>query len=500
MTENELKEAYNEMRKSGATDNDILGFLYHLYQEHTIDTNQLREMVDILGYEFTEDFENMSEDDKHTKGYEEDYNQIVQSFGNNYRALNKYVMDHTIKMCSEDAEIKQSIADSISNQKIVYSDDELAVEKDGPTKRIIVSKKRSFEAAESYIGKHIAVLNFANNHSIGGSPWSAGAQEESLCRCSSLYPCLKAAEIPFYQKHRDAYSRGELTEWGNDDLIYTPNVEVFKTDESAPRMRDHADRFYVDVITSAAPQLRQIGEYQPLTDCIYKRLKKVFEIAKINKVEVLILGAYGCGAFGNPPKVVCWAFKQLLEEYRFDTVEFAVYCTNYGVDSNYVVFKDHFGGSSRKFDELTKHIKLIDKSAFNIFGSPEDRSEKMVLDFYKEMYAFIDEMYRFMDSHPEYETKDYINTLRNEYGIDISKIDYQLDGDCWRCDGRKLALGLRMGDNLIDADAKLIILLLTCAVRAEHFDTGCFVEFIKNHFVSECLYRLKKIDDDSENN
>ena len=43
---------------------------------------------------------------------------------------------------------------------------------------------------------------------------------------------------------------------------------------------------------------------------------------------MLILGAFGCGAFQNPPEVVARAYKEVLAEfeYDFDTVEFAVYC------------------------------------------------------------------------------------------------------------------------------------------------------------------------------
>ena len=46
---------------------------------------------------------------------------------------------------------------------------------------------------------------------------------------------------------------------GNDDLIYTPGVVVFKTDELAdiiyPKMMPEEDWYLVNVITSAAPEL-----------------------------------------------------------------------------------------------------------------------------------------------------------------------------------------------------------------------------------------------------
>ena len=61
---------------------------------------------------------------------------------------------------------------------------------------------------------------------------------------------------------------------------------------------------------------------------------------------MLILGAFGCGTFQNPPEVVARAYKEVLAEfeYDFDTVEFAVYClkreqTVNPSGNNYAVFK-----------------------------------------------------------------------------------------------------------------------------------------------------------------
>ncbi|MGN0484364.1 MAG: hypothetical protein ACI4HI_12520 [Lachnospiraceae bacterium] len=44
--------------------------------------------------------------------------------------------------------------------------------------------------------------------------------------------------------------------------------------------------------------------------------------------EVVILGAFGCGAFQNDPEVVAEAAARVIKEYlyQFQTIEFAVYC------------------------------------------------------------------------------------------------------------------------------------------------------------------------------
>ena len=72
MTIDEAKKAFDEMRAQGADDNAILGTLYSMFQDDKIDVNQLGALVNVLGYELTEDFKKMSPEDQKTKGYEED--------------------------------------------------------------------------------------------------------------------------------------------------------------------------------------------------------------------------------------------------------------------------------------------------------------------------------------------------------------------------------------------------------------------------------------------
>lgn len=271
---------------------------------------------------------------------EEAYNKALAACGTNYAMINNLVMDNTIGICETDELLKSAIEQSISHQYVVYHQDKIDVDKDEPTKNITISKKRTLEAASAYKGKKVAILNFANNHSIGGSPWYAGAQEESICRCSTLYPCLKAKNTDFYQLHINMFREGKLDSWGNDDLIYTPNVEIIKTDESSPRILKREDRYSVDVITCAAPQLGEYYDQDKFESVIKSRIEKILQVAKKEKVEVLILGAFGCGAFRNPPQIVAKAFKTLLEQYYIETVEFAIYCRPNRSADNYMTFEE----------------------------------------------------------------------------------------------------------------------------------------------------------------
>ncbi len=69
-------------------------------------------------------------------------------------------------------------------------------------------------------------------------------------------------------------------------------------------------------------------------------------MAAHKEVDILVLGAFGCGTFKNDPEVVARAYKTALNEFpkQFKRIEFAVYCPT--VDTtNYSVFKRIFDES-----------------------------------------------------------------------------------------------------------------------------------------------------------
>ena len=268
------------------------------------------------------------------------YNEEIERLISSGNVPNSFVMEHTYNMCMENDILKNSIENTNKLAYMVKDEDIVDVKHDSKTTNIIISSKRSFEAASAYKGKKIAVLNFANNHNPGGSPWTASAQEEALCRLSTLYPCLRHFDKEFYEYHIDLYRKYKMDEFGNADIIYLPNITVFKSDDLKSKVMDNKDWYNVDIITSAAPNLSgmhyNINKYKEI---MYKRIEKIIQIAKKEGVEVLILGAFGCGVFHNPPEVVASIFKELLGKYHFDIVEFAIYSRNTSPNSNYNIFK-----------------------------------------------------------------------------------------------------------------------------------------------------------------
>lgn len=209
---------------------------------------------------------------------------------------------------------------------------------------IRVTKYRTYESAmklhAEYPEKKIAVLNFASAVNPGGGVLrGAGAQEECLCRCSTLYDVLNQDPLwdAYYtvnrKKHDPLYS---------DACIYSPDIVICKSDEDLPKRLEPEDFVSVDVITCAAPDLREAeGKYSDaeLYEIFCRRIGHILHVAAANGAELLVLGAFGCGAFRNDPQLVSKAFRFVMIDYldRFDVVEFAVFCREYET-ANYDAF------------------------------------------------------------------------------------------------------------------------------------------------------------------
>ena len=87
----------------------------------------------------------------------------------------------------------------------------------------------------------IALLNFASARSPGGGFLNgAKAQEEDLCRCSGLYPCLIQC-MDYYETNR-----GQSSLLYTDHVIFSPLVPFFKTRGTGDLL---AEPFFASVIT-----------------------------------------------------------------------------------------------------------------------------------------------------------------------------------------------------------------------------------------------------------
>lgn len=266
------------------------------------------------------------------------------------------VFQDTQNWIQQDHELADSIPVAKNNTTIFYENDYPAFDT-SKTKdqRIEVTKDRSFQAAmrlhKEKPDSKIAVMNFANAfYPGGGVVKGAAAQEESLCRISTLYPLIyrRTLKDSFYKHHHDLG-----TSKASDSLIYTEGVIICKTDEDQPKRMDRKDWVRVDVITIAAPDLREksnlnlqllsTGSYMNSAELFGYHVKRAIHMltcAAAKGADTLVLGAFGCGAFQNDPNVVAKAYKIALEEFPkvFERIEFAIYCRP-DETRNYDIFK-----------------------------------------------------------------------------------------------------------------------------------------------------------------
>ncbi|KAM0553168.1 hypothetical protein ACHAPJ_007455 [Fusarium lateritium] len=150
----------------------------------------------------------------------------------------------------------------------------------------------------------VGILNMGSPLSPGGGSLNgANSQEESLCMRTTLYPSLKD----------EWYRIPELS------AIYTPDVLVFR-DEEAEDL-DKKDRFYVDCITAAmirGPEFHMDEEGIPRysnrkdIEMVHRKIRMVMRICVQMKIKRIVLGAWGCGAHGNPVQHLAMTWRQVL--------------------------------------------------------------------------------------------------------------------------------------------------------------------------------------------
>ena len=100
------------------------------------------------------------------------------------------IFEDTMKMCETNDRLLQSVQMSLENQVIYWEDDELNLkpERKFSKTKLVLSPKRTCEAARDYKEKHVCILNFASYVTPGGGVVrGTTAQEESICRITTLY-------------------------------------------------------------------------------------------------------------------------------------------------------------------------------------------------------------------------------------------------------------------------------------------------------------------------
>lgn len=152
----------------------------------------------------------------------------------------------------------------------------------------------------------ICVLNFSSHKNPGGKFLEgSSAQEESLCHESTLFNVLKDEKLShFYEDNKKGTNRCIY----DHAAMWTPKI-IFRRDRNVKMC---------DVITCAAPNataaMKFYGvKYDEIMPAFIERVRLILLVASNNLADVLILGAYGCGVFGNKPDFVATTFKKLID-------------------------------------------------------------------------------------------------------------------------------------------------------------------------------------------
>ncbi len=195
-------------------------------------------------------------------------------------------------------------------------------------------------------GNRVLVINFASPHCPGGGFLEGyNGQEENLCYRTELAGFMHLqAEIIEDGLWKKPEVRKELMEDHPEKLLYPlcpiatregfelkipegavliPDVTVFRADP---------DNFYelldvpfkVDVLSIAAPDcppLIHLGtekvDYAREDDRrkIKSQILTQLLIASKGNYEVIVMGAFGCGAFKNPPRAVAQLYQEIIENH-----------------------------------------------------------------------------------------------------------------------------------------------------------------------------------------
>lgn len=163
-------------------------------------------------------------------------------------------------------------------------------------------------------GKRALALNFANALYAGGAYRMGGnAQEESLCRASLLYYTIRG-EKEFYSANLKRASA-----LYTDGMILSENVPIIR-DDSGELLEE---RIIADFITCPAVNRRELLPWnRKSADGVMKqRVEKIVSFMQSQNPEVMVLGAFGCGAFGNKREIILPYFEQAINKYTDGSAE-----------------------------------------------------------------------------------------------------------------------------------------------------------------------------------
>ena len=252
--------------------------------------------------------------------------------GYGFSELRIEVFENTLELVEEGSyfvdDIKKELHKSVLSEAEFYEQAIVLPKTDITTVKtqISVINADCLELAELLCktGYNPCVLNMANRRNPGGGVFNgSGAQEENIFRRSNLHTALfqfveygKEYGIKLNPTYRYPLDK-------KHGAIYTPNITVFRGSEPNGYCL-LKDQFNVAIITIPAinkPDLEVVNEkYRIAEEFIIptkEKIRMMLGIAISKKHDSIILSAFGCGAFKNPPEHMAELFRDVFEEEAF---------------------------------------------------------------------------------------------------------------------------------------------------------------------------------------
>ncbi|MCD8222157.1 MAG: TIGR02452 family protein [Clostridiales bacterium] len=285
--------------------------------------------------------------------FEKDGKEINLQFSSEQMREIQVFLPEDVDSLRTEVTASETATETVSSSDDVESNESQALTKSGCTfgceniDALVLAQRKYSELKENgESDPKVLVLNLASStHPGGQTRKGASAQEEDLCRRTSLLFSLESDEA---KKYYD-YNNARKTHMGSDGVMLSPYVEVIK-DGSSETL---SEPFPISVMSCAAPMIR-LGlegmsqqEYEVM---LCHRIQGMLLTAASQNYRHLILGAFGCGVFGNDAAVVSNLFYHAIQnlsfhgrrsDQLFDSIDFAVFCRP-GKDYNYREFRRNF--------------------------------------------------------------------------------------------------------------------------------------------------------------
>lgn len=275
---------------------------------------------------------------------------------------------------------------------------------DSTEMEISVCDVDSVSAIFQFQEEKTAVLNFASYKEPGGKFIDGSiAQEECLCHASNLYNVLVQFTDSYYKWNNEKLCRALYV----NRALYTSDI-VFESNDGKQTI--------CDVINCAAPNKSAAQKYcnvlnKENADALESRIQFLLSVAEEHHVKTLILGAFGCGVFGQNPREVALTFKKAIqsEPWSFERVIFAI---PNGKNQNFAAFTQVFQKAS---GSSNAELKKESETSFFVVVADSGEERKYVSSHFPKTFPYTIKLPEAQRFTSEYEAKKFIDGF-NGYG------------------------------------------------------------------------------------